>query len=179
MVRWALLVATVAACATPPPNFASRWGYLAKDEYRPAPTQVTPKGIHFDPQGQAISGQLIDRLTDEVEQCLQLSLDRGSFNVLVPSDWTLSCDGSQQVLPAEGAGAMGCLAKRLTPTAECPCRWRAYIKMPNVIVATPSLHLYKDALVRLVVDTDNPWADPKLAKCATPSTDPLSLGTGP
>lgn len=173
-----LLALALVGCATPPPNYASRWGYLAKDSYAVAPTQTTPMGVRFDSQGQTISGALIDRLVGEVEACLAKSIDRASFTVLIPRDWTYSCDRSQQVLPAEGAGPFGCLAKGQKPSVECPCRWRAYIKWPNTIVTTPSLYLLKDALVRFIVDTDNPWADPHLAQCATPSTEPLSTGAG-
>jgi hypothetical protein len=177
-VSWRLLgiLLALAGCTTPPPNYASRWGYLAKDTYAVAPTQTTPAGVRYDSQGQAISGAVIDRLVGEVETCLAKTIDRSTFDVLIPKDWTLSCDHTQQVLPAEGAGSMGCVAKGLRPTAGCPCRWRAYIKWPHTIVTTPSMYLLKDALVRFIVDTDNPWTDPHLAQCATPSTDPLSTG---
>ncbi len=178
-----LLAALVASCGlfysgNQHPEHA--FGYnLTSPPYQVAADRVSPKGLHFDPSGQAISGALLDRLTDEVGECLGKSIDRAAFVVKVPSDWGLSCDKTQQVLPATGAGSGGCVAKGLTPSEECPCKWRAYIQPPNVIVATPSLYLFKDALTRFETGSMNPWADPKLAKCVAPSTDPLSNGSGP
>lgn len=166
-------------CHQPPPNHAAQWGYYAATTYPVKASRLTNDGIRFDSQGQDISGALIDRLVGEVETCLARRIDRKSFQVLIPKDWTLSCDGTQQVLPTEGAGAMGCLAKGQTPTERCPCRWRAYIQAPNIIVATPSMYLLKDALTRFVTGSSNPWADPALAKCVQPTTKPLSSGAEP
>jgi hypothetical protein len=140
---------------------------------------VTPQGIHFDPSGQDISGALIDRLTDEVEMCLQKSIDRGSFVVKIPSNWSLSCDKTQQLLTGDDAPNSGCDAKGLPNKEGCPCSWRARMQWPNVVVTTPSFYLYKDALTRFVTRIQNPWADPWAVKCVTPSTSPLSTGAGP
>src|SRR4051812_9442093 len=77
-----------------------RWGYMVEGEpYPVTAAQVSPAGVHFDPTGQPISGALIDRLVGEVETCLAKSLDRSAFAVKVASDWELSCDKTQQVLP--------------------------------------------------------------------------------
>lgn len=155
-----------------------RWGYMVGHglTYPIAAVPIaSPEGIRMDLSGQAIDPALIDRLTDEVSTCLGVSIDRSTFIVKVPSDWVKSCDGSQQVLTAI-APESGCAAKGLPTDSPCPCRWRAVIQCPNVIVATPSLYLYKDALVRWVTGSQNPWADPALAKCASPSTAPLLSG---
>lgn len=136
---------------------------------------VSPGGIRYDSSGQAFYGPLLDRLTDEVAECMLMSIDRSSFKVKVPADWAFSCDGTQQVLPII-ASQGGCLAKGQTPTPDCPCRFRAVVQCPNVIVSTPSLYLYKDALVRWLTGSRNPWADKNLVKCVEPTTAPLSMG---
>jgi hypothetical protein len=171
------LLAVVIGCATGRQCLPVGWGYIVPNHahYDVAPTETSPGGIRFDDSGQSVSGTLLDRLTREVADCLQVSVDSASFVVKVPVDWSVSCDGSQQLLSAE-APQLGCDAKGLPADPNCPCRWRALIQCPNVIVATPSLYLFKDALVRWVTGSNNPWADPALAKCATPSTAPLSLG---
>ncbi len=181
------------------------WGYSDGefDQYQVSNTLTTPEGIAYDPSGLPISPQLIDRLTNEVDLCLtqlsptgvlpsgiaqasscfgsfQLPIQSKSFVVKVASDWVLSCDGTQQLLPKPvEAGPAGCVAKGQDPTAACPCRWRAGIECPNIIITTPSFYLYKDALTRFVTGCRNPWASPQLAQCASPSTTPLSDGTDP
>jgi hypothetical protein len=155
---------------------AARWGYSISNgvTYEVAPTSTTPGGIKYDATGQNVPPELIDRLTREVGDCLKMSIDPASFVVKIPAGWSKSCDGSQEMLPS-GAPEIGCMAKGLgDPDPKCPCRWRALIQCPNTIVATPSLYLFKDALTRFVTGSVNPWADPKLVACASPSTPPLS-----
>lgn len=145
-----------------------RWGYAVGHgkQYPLGSLRLTSAGIRHD----GGDGATIDRLTQEVGDCLKVSIDRSSFVVKVPADTGMSCDGKQQELSAI-APMSGCDAKGLA--GGCPCHWRALVQCPNVIVATPSLYLFKDALVRFVTGSTNPWADPVLAKCAAPTTDPL------
>ena len=181
-----------------------QWGYSDGefDHYDVNTTQITNEGIVFDPTGQNISPQLIDILTNEVNDCLittfpnkilsetimnasycdniemPLPIDKTSFVVKIPNDWILNCDNTQQVLPTPvKSGGDGCIDKGLTPTEFCPCRWRAGIKCPNMLITTPSFYLYKDVLVRFITGCANPWASPELAICASPSTSPLSDGS--
>lgn len=192
LVSILLIVAATPQCSDPSCS-EIKWGYglHAFDMYDVHPTSVTALGIRYDPSGMPISPEVIDRLTNEVEACLVnvaseheapqcmssvSRIDRGSFIVKIASDWVLSCDKTEQLLPVL-AGSDGCIAKGITPTEQCPCRWRAGVKCPNVIIATPSLYLYKDALIRFITGCANPWASPALASCATPTTDPLSNGT--
>lgn len=178
------------------------WGYIFGEfnSYQVQADQVTPDGISYDSSGLPIAPELIDRLTREVETCLQASfpdsyipyeissvagcrhqdlelpIDRSSFEVKVVSDWVLSCDQSQQMLPTE-AGGEGCIEKGLIPTQECPCHYRAGIACPNKLIVTPSFYLYKDVLTRYITSCVNPWAHPALSSCASPSTLPLSNGS--
>jgi hypothetical protein len=168
--------------------------YESQFEYAVTPAFTTPSGIPVDPSGQDVSAETVDAQTAEVEACLArefgspphlppevrraadcleetfaLPIPRGCFAVKVPADWTLSCDGDQQVLPSRAPDAL-CLAKGLVPTDDCPCRWRAGLEDDGrVVVTTPSFHMFKDPLVRLATGCNNPWAHPKLARCATPS----------
>jgi len=86
--------------------------------------------------------------------------------------WHPNCDGTQQVLSI-AAGNEGCMAKGQTPTNECPCRWRASRLDDNTIVATPSLYLFPDWLIRWGTGCQNPWGNPEFAECAKPLTGPL------
>lgn len=190
------LVPHESACGPDDSCSSQKWGYAGHefDVYDVTHTSKTPKGISFDSSGMHISGELIDRLTDEVETCLNgfagtlpedvsrasgcptttlNPIDRSRFVVKVASNWQLNCDRTEQVLPVLAGGA-GCVAKGLVPTQSCPCRWRAGIKCPNVLIVTPSFFLYKDVLIRYITGCINPWASPALAECATPTTQPLN-----
>jgi hypothetical protein len=191
--------------SSPSQCLETRYGYTSVGmfdayEFDESRKFTTSKGVMVDPAGLKISAALVDRLVDEVESCLKdnfpngelpqdvtdkigsksasfnLPIDRSEFKVRVAADWLLSCDGKQQVLPIL-ADPKGCVAKGFTPTAECPCRWRAGINCPNTIVTTPNFFLFKDALLRFILDSSNPWGHPTIARCATPSTKPLSDGS--
>lgn len=167
--------------------------YESQFTYAVTPAFTTPSGIAVDPSGQDVKGETVDAQTAEVEACLArefgtsphlpndvrraadcleetfaLPIPRDCFEVKVPADWTLSCDGTQQVLPSRAPDAL-CLAKGLVPTDACPCRWRAGLEGGRVVVTTPSFHMFKDPLVRLATGCNNPWAHPKLAACAMPT----------
>lgn len=178
------------------------------DQYEVNSNFKTSEGILYDPSGLSISPDLIDRLTNEVNVCLYelydnkllsediitnsfctnlsinktipLPIDKSSFIVKIANDWVISCDGLQQLLPTPiKYGGSSCISKGLIPTAECPCRWRAGFKCPNVIITTPSFYLFKDVLIRFVTGCQGPWETVELSKCASPTTTPLSDGSDP
>lgn len=166
------------------------YGYIPGtfDSYTATLTDQTPTGIWYDPSGLSISPELLDRVTNEVDVCLLDNgvilkpMDRSSFVIKIASNWIYSCDttgygGEQELLPIN-APESGCDAKG-EEDINCPCRWRAGIRCPNIIVTPPNLYLYKDSLIRFLLTIDNPWAGPPLSVCATPSTTPLSNGTDP
>ena len=181
MVLFLLAVAACGVCQE------ARWGYTPNgcfDHYVVGPTRTTPGGVSYDPSGQPINPLLIDRLVSEVAACAP-SLNRSSFTVKVASDWYLepaACElpqwGPQQLLPVTAAEE-GCTAKGYSASVDCPCRWRAGVECPNIIVTTPSFYLFKDALLRFVTGSTDPWANSLLESCAQPTTLPLSDGTGP
>lgn len=166
----------------------SDWGYACGtfDSIPVSAKLNTASGIEYDPSGQPINPALIDRLTHEVEVCLNTSIDRSSFGVKVVSDYKLSCNEpgwgvSQQlnVLAPEDA----CEDKNQTPDPACPCRYRSGIEQGNgndngkdTLITTPSFYLYKDVLIRHTLNVIDPWTA-ELAPCATPTTGQLSDGT--
>jgi hypothetical protein len=165
---------------------------MSVQPYSVNPTQTTPKGIKIDAGG-PLNLARVDRLFDEVEACLaQITLDadtmrlgqcsqatfplpinRACLTVKIERGYLLSRDGSNQVLPIY-AGT-GCASKGEGPH----CFWRAIVQDGLVLVTPPSMYLLKDVIIRVATGCLNPWAPPKLATCATPSTGPLDDGTGP
>jgi hypothetical protein len=179
-VSLALLAASSLCDCSPEERCGIALGYAGPNwfEYSVAPNEVSPGGIRIDTTGQDISAVLVDQLTDQVETCLRQSIDRGALVVKVPNDWTVDTMTGQQLLSLQ-AYPTGCVSKGETPSAADPCRWRAVVQCPSTIVTTPSFYLYKDALVRWVTGSQDPWSDPALAPCVQPATNPLSNGASP
>ena len=166
MTRAAIILSALWLACTPAP-WGQRYGYYL-DTYPSYPfqrTMVTPGGVEVDLSGQAVSIDAIDASVREVEECLGKSIDRRAFRVKVPADWRKNCDGTQEVLPFQTPDRF-CKGEAATP--DCPCRYRALLQEPNIVIATPNLLLFKDALVRLITGSTNPWSSPTLSVCATP-----------
>jgi hypothetical protein len=162
-------VALVAMLGCTPAPWAQRYGYYL-DVYPAYPfkaTVVTPSGIAIDMSGKNIPGlpAAVEASVLEVQSCLGKSIDRSAFRVKVPPDWMKSCDGSQEVLPFATPDRF---CKGEAATNGCPCRYRALLQEPNIVVVTPNLLLFKDALVRLLTGTADTWSTPSLAKCLAP-----------
>lgn len=167
------------------------------------PNQLTIKNIAVDTSGLDINLNKIDRLTDEVEECLfklqkqfpqfsdemaqsgqcesktfNLPISRECLTVKVASDWFLSkyeFNGTHhQQLPYTNGGM--CTNKGLPPGV---CYYRVGIQDNLTIVVPPSFYLYKDGLVRIATGCHNPWYMDVLAACMEPSTPPLGSGNEP
>jgi len=90
---------------------------------------------------------------------------RGCLEIKVPRKWESSCiDASIQLLPVS-APDWHCIAKGLTPTPECPCRWRAGIQDGNILVTTPDLGMFRHELLRYISGCHLPSANALLSKC--------------
>lgn len=165
------------------------YNYQDQCNYEINATEITKSGISVDTSGNVIDLSEIDRLTDEVESCLieefgnpaiipddvmadsdcvvntfDIPLLRECIVVKIPSDWTWSCDGTQQLLSCEAPQEL-CNEKGFEYDPECPCRWRAGIQDNHIIIVTPNLYLYKDPLIRITTGCNNPWAHRKFLKC--------------
>lgn len=203
----ALLAAIVTSCVNQG-RCPGQFSFPTQTTYSVHATETTPKGIAVDPSGLPISLALVDRLTDEVETCLMatfpdgnltplvaqgenstclhgtkilLPLPRSCMTVKVASDWHLSTDefaGSyQQLLHDVAVGAPADCGKGETGTG--PCYWRAGIQNNTTIVTTPSFYVYKQYVMEIATGCLNSWNSPELSGCMTPTTGPLSDGTGP
>lgn len=199
MIYAIILFLTLLTCSYPKDECVPTYRYQDQTHYVFTVNQITTNGIRVDTTGQLINLNKIDRLTNEVEQCLTaefngvlpkevieqgqcigpnftLPINRECLKVKVPNDWFVStyeyAGSKHQLLPAI-APDIGCLDKGL-PAGDC--HWRAAIQDNMTVVVPPSFYLYKDPLIRIVTGCNNPWNNPRLAACAKPSTLPLGEG---
>ena len=96
--------------------------------------------------------------------CLGKSIKRAWLSVYIATDSTVSPCTGHQLLPYPAPDRL-CLDKGQEPTAECPCRWRGAIQDGYWIVVTPDLRMLKEQVTRLVLNLNNPWSRPELARC--------------
>lgn len=89
---------------------------------------------------------------------------RSCLRVAVVPDWTLSCDGTEQVFSCR-IGPQRCIEKGQMPTAECPCRCRATIQDQTTIWITPNKRLLSAYTVTMLTGCLSPWT-PTLAPCS-------------
>jgi hypothetical protein len=181
----------------------AKYSYLSQTGYDINVSQYTSKNIAVDTSGLNINLSKIDRLTNEVEDCLKnifgnppilpddivkngecvgktfdFPIRRECLVVKVADDWFLSkyeYGGTHhQQLPWTNGGQ--CTNKGLPAGV---CYYRVGIQDNLTIVVPPSFYLYKDGLVRVVTGCHNPWYAESLANCMNPSTDPLGDGSEP
>jgi len=163
---------------------SEQWGYQcdAFAGYTVSNLQKTPEGIGYDLSGQdaLVTLSYLDTAVDAVEQCLGVKIDRTSFVVKVAGDWyqqPVACLlpqwGPQQLLPIAAPQA-GCTDKGFTASTDCPCEWRGGVRCGGsdsqgrlVLIETPNLLLFKDNLIRVTMNTSDPWSN-KYAACAAP-----------
>jgi len=161
---------------------------------------TTPKGIKVDLSGQNVSLELIDRVVDSVEQCMndifpdklppsitgsgscndwsqesignyKHYIDRGCITIKIPNTWLLSNDGTQMVLDRDADEYL--CAQKPNYIKGQGCHWRAGLQENNTIVALPDLYMLPDPIVRYMTSCYNAWVG-DLAKCAMPRTVPLT-----
>lgn len=154
--------------------------YTNVTDYPISSDSRTPEGIAIRTNGQDVDLSKIDALTDYVESCLGIPVNRDCLSVVVPADWYDSCepqDGKiQQVFPCRVSPQL-CIDKGLPPDPDCvpgqlpsedcpcPCNCRATIQDENVIVTAPNLRLYSAELIRMVTGVNNIWTDEEVVKC--------------
>lgn len=196
MLKWVIILATCIACEECPVLY---W-YEDQTGYNVNAEELTKSGISVDRSGVDVSLAEIDRLVDEVEECLakkwpggkmsdeerwgarchnrgfNLPISRECLTVKIAPDCTLNHDGTQELMPWLAPGS--CEGKYDTdeegPSEEWPCKWRAGIQDNHTIATGTSLYLLKDVLIRIATGCVGVREYPPLAECARPSTDPLS-----
>jgi len=162
--------------------------------------KVTPRGINVDDSGQEVDLEMIDRVVDSVESCMnemfpndlpdeivtagwcqdwtqdkkgqyKHKIDRECLTIKIPNTWTYSKDGLQMVLDRDAAEYL-CEQKPNYVKGE-GCHWRAGIQEKNTIVTLPDLYMLPDPLVRYMTSCKTAWVS-ELSKCAAPRTVALT-----
>jgi hypothetical protein len=183
-----------------------KYSFIDQTKYDISPTMFTPDNIAVDTSGQNINPERIDRMVNELEDCLVKAygnpivlppdvvknglcesnviptpLVRQCLVIKIPNDWRLSqfeLGGSlQQILPHTNGGT--CADKNL-PDPNAVCFYRVAIQDNFTVCSTPSMYIIKDGIERVLVGCQNPWyAGNVFSECLAPSADPLDDGSGP
>lgn len=198
MMRKILLMSLVVmACEECP----IKYPYVDQTDYIVEADEMTESGISVDRSGIDVSLAEIDRLVDEVEECLKknfpggkmdfenmaqggcwnkgfdLPISRECLTVKIAPDCTLNHDGTQELMGAVAPDS-ACDGKAKEgedgPNEQWPCKWRAGIQDYHTITTCPSLYLLKDPLIRIATGCNGVWSHPLLAECAAPTTEALS-----
>ena len=114
-------------------------------EYSIYPTEQTPQGIKVDPTKQNIDLVKIDTLTQELEECLKVSIRRCGFTVKVPDDWKYYQCSDRELFPCKDPSFQYGCAK-----LDCPCGCTGVVQYPSVAVVTPNLSALKHELIHIV-----------------------------
>lgn len=136
----------------------------------------TPAGIKVYNNYQEVDLNFIDTQVEELETCLNISINRSCFAILIPDDWFISQCSGQQMLPVT-APYEQCAIKGLylpeecrglsRPTENCPCvcTYRVALQDDYIVVTPPALRLMKVDLARLVTNVNDVFSDPLISKC--------------
>jgi hypothetical protein len=112
--------------------------------------------------------ELIDIIIEDIEDCLNIPLNRELFMVYIPDDWYISSCSEEQLFPCTIVeankpylnGRNICeVTKGLKVTEECPCHCRATIQDENIIVTAPNLKIFPQELVRMITGENNPYIE--------------------
>lgn len=157
-MKWVLLlIPFLISCDSNTNHFLNITDYNIGGEYI-----ISPGGIKIYPNSNNVDGNLIDKKVDELENCLQVSIDRKSFSVYIPDDWYVSSCSGEQLIPSLVDPKL-CEDKGIEieeeckwvkyPTEECPCpcNIRSGIQDDTVVITTPNLKLFKMPLTRIII----------------------------
>lgn len=111
--------------------------------------KTTKSGIKVDTSNQEVDLDKIDRLTEDLEKCLQgfgyKAVKRCGFNIKIAPDWRQQdCAGGQLFPCLDSSFAHGC------QNEKCACGCYGVIQYPSSIITTPDLKSYKHELIHLV-----------------------------
>lgn len=161
--RYILLVITwigISACQN---NECYSNNYLALKNYPLSFTQSTLSGIQVDSTGQIVDLNKIDRLTSELEQCLNILIKRSCLYVKIPNDWFYSSCTGEELLDIPAPPNL-CQEKSLD-IQKCSCYWRVAIQNDNTIITPPGFKLYKAELARMVTGINDIWHSKEIVEC--------------
>jgi hypothetical protein len=101
-------------------------------------------------------------------------IERQYIQVKIADDWfltPLACSipgyGQQEVLKGAPADQKLCEAKGLVVTQQCQCYYRDVVQDQSDIVTTPNLHMFDEALIKIVTSCGFTWI-PGLQECYSP-----------
>lgn len=141
------------------------WGF----SYNVEPNIVTEYGIKVDTSKRVYPDKvfsLMDRMTQEVESCLNKKVDKQCLRVKIPRSWFTSEYTGHQLLK-DKAPMDACIQKDLDP--DKGCYWRAGLQDGYKVITTPNLYLYKDPLVKFVTGEEEVWV--KYPECVSPGIE--------
>lgn len=152
-------------------------------DYKFKPTYTTEAGYKVDTSGQDIDISTIDARVAATVECMNnVDFDRveGAYcyetvkypaicikdclKVKITKKWDWSYDGKYQLLRKD-APIEGCIQKGFEEDPDCPCRWRAGIQDPGIVVVPPDMALFEGTLVQWAAGCINPWGDKQLREC--------------
>jgi hypothetical protein len=93
---------------------------------------------------------------------------RSCLTVKTAPDWHLDCLGKEQVFG--NAPVASCEAKGETPTASCPCEFRAIIQDNCTIVTAPNMKILAGQLATLMTTCNDSWVG-RIYQCAEISVE--------
>jgi hypothetical protein len=141
----------------------------------------TPGGVQYALNNQNVSLDVIDQEVNELETCLNITINRDCFAVVISPFWTPSF--GEEVFPCTipisvceekaRAGLFPMESLCRTPLdVPCPegtfrCGCRATIQDDFYIVTAPNLLLMKSELARLVTGINDIWHEspPEIRRC--------------
>ena len=109
--------------------------------------------LPLTPQEQQ-EGECMGTPTPEIRSCL---------TVKDAPDWHWGCNNQEQLFGS--APIASCEAKGLTPTADCPCEFRAIIQDNCTVITTPNMKILAGQLTTLFTGCTNAWTG-RLLTCA-------------
>lgn len=132
--------------------------------YKVKITRHTPNGIALDDPGNLLDDEEIDRVVNEVEECLGRGVKKNCLIIKIPKDFYISPCSGKLLFPCN-INKQICIDKGLEVSEECPCHCRSIIQDENYIITTPDLENFKGELVRMITGINNPWINEDVSMC--------------
>lgn len=149
------------------------------------PDEITPNGVLVTTNGWITDLERIDLEIAYMEACLEMTLKRDCFEVIIPPEIHVSSCSREQLFECDivEANYRYLLAigyseevarersdicrydKGLETSDECPCMCRATIQNENIIITTPNLKLFSAELARMMTGELNVYNNERTVAC--------------